>query len=618
MSLSLRARAVCVAVVIAGLLGACVAASPASADLATLSTQSLRAFIDDSYGILMRRDPDSLWDSEGKLAATYGVERYAEMTDLSPSGLEETRRVETEILRLLRTFDRAKLSAEEQISYDAYEWLLEDRIAAGAYPLWDVGVGPSTYGIETRQLQLFTVLPVRDADDARDYVTRLQATATWVDQLLAGLRAREAAGVVPTLYVLQQAELDLTLGVLQEDAGDPDPRMAEAYTTFADRLADLFLEDEEETALLNDAAAAIRDDVFPAYRALRDYLAELQSRATSDVGVSGYPGGATYCAQVLHHYVGTGASAEELHALGLREVARIDAELRAAASAGFGWPSDLPMAELTARIDAAKSTRSEGEELQAEYCRLLAEAQAPLSAYFGLLPSVGLEWRIDPLGPPAYYQAVPLDRSAPAYFVVSLANPALGTMYDEAALVYHETVPGHHLQFGVAVGLDLPAFQRIPAAPLGVQHPDFQAFTEGWALYSEHAAAEMGLYADNPVGNLWRLRLELTQMVRLVADTGMNALGWTWADAAAYLEGALGVKQRQSGLLRYESAHGQSCGYNVGYITLLELRRRAEERLGAAFDVREFHSAVLGHGALPLEILERVVDEWIAAKAGEL
>jgi uncharacterized protein (DUF885 family) len=121
----------------------------------------------------------------------------------------------------------------------------------------------------------------------------------------------------------------------------------------------------------------------------------------------------------------------------------------------------------------------------------------------------------------------------------------------------------------------------------------------------------MGLYDDDPVGNLWRLRLALTQSVRIVADTGVNALGWTWADAASYLEGVLGVRQGQNVLLRYESAPGQACGYSVGYFTILELRAQAEERLGDAFDLRAFHDAVLSHGALPLPILEQVIADWI-------
>ncbi len=587
------------------------------AKLAELASQPLAAFIEGSYALLMQRDPDSLWDPTGLAAAEYGVDRYAALSDISPTALQETRRIETEILHLLRTVDRSSLGEADQVSYDAYEWLLEDRIAAGAYPLWDACIGPSTYGVETRQLQLFNVLPVRDAEDAHDYVTRLRRISDWMDQLLAGLAARQAKGVVPTLYVLQAAVQDLTSGVLQDDAVSPDPRLAEAYTTFEQRLRTVAaLSSADRGEFLDAAAAAIRDCVFPAYRKLRDALVALQGVATSDVGVARFSDGSDYYAHLLCHYVGSGATAAELHELGLREVARIDAELRDAAATVLGRPRDLPMVELNAEIQSAKTTFPEGAALRREYDGFLAEAQARLRLYFEELPALGLEEIVDPDGPAAYYISPPLDRSGPGLFAMNLLNPAAMTMYDEAVLVYHETVPGHHLEFALALDQRLPTFQSAPITPLVAQHPAFQAFTEGWALYGEHLAAEMGLYDQNPVGNLWRLRLELTRAVRLVADTGMNALGWSWADAATYLEGALGIKQRQSALLRYESAPGQACGYNAGYFLILELRARAQAALGTAFDLREFHDRVLEHGALPLPVLERVISDWIEEKTG--
>lgn len=586
--------------------------SDVDAALAGWAARPFGEFVEGTYAMLMRRDPDSLWDSTGALATAYGVTSYAEMTDISPAALKETQRIETEVLRLLRTFVREALPDEEAISYDAYEWLLEDRIAAGAYPLWHVCVGPSTYGVQNMQLQLLNVLPIRDERDARDYVARLSATEIWMEQLLDGLRAREAAGVVPSRPMLELAAQDLTLGILQEDVQEPDPRRAEAYTTFDERLLAIpGLDATVHAALLDEAASAIRDAVLPAYRALRDYLVQLESGATSDIRVTRWPGGDAYYEQLLHHYVGTGDDSAALHARGLGYVARIEAQLRDDAHLRLGWPRDLPMAQLSARIDAAKVTRLEGEALRAEYERLVAETQTALPTFFGRLPTVEMGWLIDPLGPPAYYQAPSVDRSVPGAFVVSLANPTFGTMYDEAVLVHHETFPGHHLQFGVAAELDIPTIQRLPVVPVCGRHPYFQAFTEGWALYAQNLAAEMGLYDDDPVGNLWRLRLALTQVVRVVADTGMHALGWTWSEAAAYLEGVLGVRQGQSALLRYESAPGQACSYAAGYFLLIELRARAEERLGDRFDIRGFHDCVLGHGAVPLSLLERVVDAWI-------
>lgn len=588
-------------------------ASTAVADPAAWADRPFLEFVEGTYSALMRRDPDALWDATGLLAAAYGVDSFAEMTDISPEALDETRRIEEETLRLLRRFDRGSLSLEEAVSYDAYEWLLEDRIAAASYPLWDACVGPSTYGAPMRQILLFDTLPIRDLEDARDYVARLRSTTRWMAGLIGALRTRAAVGAIPTLYVLQQSALELTQGILQEDARDPDPRQTEAYKTFAARLETLSdLRDAERAQLLGEASAAIHDDLIPAFRALRDVLVELQRVASSDAGLGRRAGGSAYYQQLLDHYVGTGAGPEALHARGRAEVARLDTRLRDAAFAAFGWPRDLPMAELSARIDRADSTRLEGEALRAEYEALVIDAELALPTFFGRLPSTDLEWLVDPQGPPAYYQAPPLDSPGPGTFVVSLLSPTLGTAYDEAALVHHETFPGHHLQFALAADLQVPSFQRLPVTPVCVAHPAFQALTEGWALYAEELAAEMGLYAGDPIADLWRLRLQLTQVVRIVADTGMNALGWTWPQAAAYLETTLGARQRQSVQLRYESAPGQACGYAAGYFLLLDLRARAQALLGDRFDVRAFHDEVLAHGALPLPVLELVIDAWIA------
>lgn len=614
--LRFRAAAIALAIV-AGLSGICPAStSSAGAELETLASRSLGAFMEGSYDVLLRRDPDSLWDAEGRTAVAYGVESYATLTDISPDALAETHRIEAEILQLLHGYQTASLTEEDQLSYDAYEWLLEDRLASAPYDYWDYCIGPSTYGVQNRQLELFNILPVRDLEDAHDYVARLRGMGAWMSQLLEGLRLREREGYVPTRTMVQMAEGEITAGILQEDAANPDPEALDAYITFCQRLADLpGITAADRDALQANAAAAIRDVVVPAFRALRAYLVGLEAEARDEVGLTSLPGGADYYTYALHHYVGTSATAEDLHALGLAEVAKLTEELRTLGASAFGWPRDLPMSELNSRIQNAKTEYLEGEELLARYRQLLAQAWDAYDRFFTARPTSDVVFSVDPAAPPAYYQAPPFDLSSPGLCVASLQNAALSTLYDDAVLMHHETVPGHHIQIGLALDGDFPTFRKAPIGTLYTQHPAFQAFTEGWALYGQQLAAEMGLYADDSVGHLWQVRLELTQVVRLVADTGMNALGWTWQEAATYLESALGVKQRQSVALRYESAPGQACGYSIGYITLLSLRQRAEDRLGDAFDIREFHEAVLRHGALPLEILERAVDAWIEASA---
>jgi uncharacterized protein (DUF885 family) len=374
------------------------------------------------------------------------------------------------------------------------------------------------------------------------------------------------------------------------------------------------LSPEQRKLLLGQGEEAVRDVVLPALRYLRDHLVAVREGAGNELGVWRYAGGTDYYRYLLHHYLTDDVCIAELHALGAVQVDRIQTELRQFAARQFGWPIDIGAAELYRRIQETHEEYLQGAELLSKYERLVGAAGSSLSRFFNGLPKSQLAIRIDPEAPPAYYENAPLDRSGPAHLVASLSNAANATAYDDAVLMHHETVPGHHLQFALALDFNIPTLQKLPLGGVYVQHPPFQAFTEGWALYAERLAYEMGLYDDDPVGNLWRLRLELVRAVRLVADTGLNGSGWSWADAAAYVEEVLGQRQGIGAMLRFESAPAQACGYNYGYFKILQLRQRAMDRLGPAFDIREFHEQVLRHGAIPLAILDRLIEEWLAAK----
>jgi uncharacterized protein (DUF885 family) len=222
--------------------------------------------------------------------------------------------------------------------------------------------------------------------------------------------------------------------------------------------------------------------------------------------------------------------------------------------------------------------------------------------------------RYDPAAPPAYYQEPPRDGSGPGQMVANLANSAQFIFYNPPVLVHHETIPGHHVQFALAQELDLPTrFQRDLIFNVYRQHLPFEAYTEGWALYAEELAWEMGLYEDDPLNNLGRLRLRLHRTARLVVDTGIHAKGWTLREAIDYLEEATGASYNQNRLAQIVAVPGQACGYNIGMLNILELRQRAMEQLGDEFDIKAFHNVILGHGPMPLQILERIVDDWIMA-----
>jgi uncharacterized protein (DUF885 family) len=332
---------------------------------------------------------------------------------------------------------------------------------------------------------------------------------------------------------------------------------------------------------------------------LRDYLVHLETIAGDAPGVSRLPEGHAYYAYLLRHETGTDMSPEQIHELGLSEVARLQGEIQEAA-AELGYPRDASLAELDERL-SAQSNSLQGETLLAEYHRLIGAAEQVTDLFFDLLPGAALVIQREPFGSGiGYYLPPPLDGSGPGVFYTNPDYPI--ARYIIPSFVFHETIPGHHLQGTLARELDLPTFSRVL---------NFDGYGEGWAVYAERLAWEMGLYENDPLGNLGRLQFELSRAARLVIDTGIHARGWTRQEAAAYYEEATGEPASPSAMHRYIILPGQGCGYTVGLLKILELRQRAMDRLGDEFDVKELHNVVLGHGPMPLEILEKVVDEWI-------
>jgi uncharacterized protein (DUF885 family) len=296
---------------------------------------------------------------------------------------------------------------------------------------------------------------------------------------------------------------------------------------------------------------------------------------------------------------------EQIHQLGLSEVARLQ-DVMLEAAVALGYPENMSKAELQERL-LIDSEIFRGEAMLAEFQRLIDRANQATNSYFDLLPEGELMIQNEPFGSGiGYYQSPPLDGSGPGIFYTNyeMAMPA----HLIPSYIYHETVPGHHLQIALARELDLPTFRRALV---------FNAYAEGWAVYAERLAWEMGLYEDDPLGNLGRLDFELARAARLVVDTGIHAKGWTRGEAAAYFEEATGRPSHPVAMNRYVVLPGQGCGYTIGLLKMLELRQKAMDQLGNAFDIKEFHNLILSQGSIPLEILEEVVDDWIAEELNE-
>jgi len=604
----------CVCIVcIIGLLGFGVAASASEGAAAAASedtaTVSLPEFVGASYAELIRRDPDSLWGSH--VAEAYGVEDFSVWTEISLQELEARADLAREILEDLYAYDVAALSQSERIIFDAYEWFLEDLITRAEYPYWDYVIGMSSYGVHNLALELMAELPIDDEASAQAYIRRIEGIDEWMAQLIDVYRAREASSVIPTEYAIEMTLMDLDGVFPPEAAGGVQVTSLPVYTSFVDRLADVAeLSRNDRIRLQNEAIAAIEAHLVPAYRALRDYVATLAGRGTA-VGVMEYDDAAEYYGYLLAHHTTMPMTPGEVHGIGLREVARLQAEMRTYVCDVLGWPAGMTMDQLEARIIQENQPILQGQELLAEYQSYVDEMEPLLPEYFGTLPESDLVITVDPDAPPAYYKEPPLDKSEPGQIVTSLFNMTPFTAYDEPVLMHHEGIPGHHFQIALSRDLDLPDFQRDLISNVYFRHPLFQAYIEGWALYAERLAAEMGVYQDDPLAGLCQKRLELARLVRLVTDTGLNAMGWTWAQAQSYSREATGRDERASRQMHYDGYPGQVT-IGMGYVMLRDLRQRAMDQLGDAFDIRAFHDAVLLHGAVPFTTLEWIVDEWIA------
>jgi len=573
--------------------------------LAQLEGLPIDEFFERSYRQLQLRDPDAV--VVNGLADEYGLvnDRF---TDMSDDYVRETQQLEAAILDLLRTYDRGALSPNQQLSYDVYEWVLDESVRGHQFTYYDYPVNSMTVWGKQNWVIDFMVnyQPITRKKDAADYIARLSQIDTWVGQLLEGLKQREQAGVVPPRYIIEESirQVEAHLHMQGPDAFDEEE--IELYASFREKLDQVAaISAPEKESLLDSARAEIEQTFIPAFIELRDYLVYLETIASGAPGVYKFPEGQAYYAHLLRHETSTDLSPEQIHELGLSEVARIQAEMRAAA-AEMGYPPDISMAELEERL-AARGDYPEGKELLAEYKRLIAEAEQATGSFFDLLPEAELIIQPEPFGSGiSYYLPPPLDGSGPGRFYTNLDIPILG--YIIPTFIFHETVPGHHLQGALARELDLPTFRS---------ELDLNGYAEGWAVYAEYLAWEMGLYENDPLGNLGRLGFELSRAARLVIDTGIHAKGWTRQEAAAFYEEATGRRASPSAMHRYIILPGQGCGYTIGLLKILELRQQAMDRLGDEFDIKEFHDVILGNGPMPLEILERVVEDWVAAEADQ-
>ena len=515
-------------------------------------------------------------------------------------------------LSILRRYDRTAMAPAAQVSHDTVEWFLEDVARGRPYMLHDFPVNQFSGAQSSLPEFMLTGHRIDDLRDARDYVQRIGRFGTAFAQLRQGLALRRERGIVAPLFVLR-----LALREMREFIA-VDPPEHPLYLHLVAQLGRIGGPAEEHAQLLESLRLALTDDLYPAYRALISAMEELERTGGGKVGAWTLPDGVAFYDYALDHHATTDVSPQEIYQLGLAEVARIEEEIRAVLL-GLGLPTEEPAAEirrlaLEPRFLYSNDAAGRRSMLD-DYRQIIGEIEDQLGQLFERRPPGGVEVDAVPedqqLGSPAAFYRLPsADGSRPGTFFVNLREVDRMPRFAMRTLAYHEAIPGHHCQGTLAA--------TAGSGPLLRRMLPLTAFVEGWALYAETLAAERG-FLDDPYDRLGYLEAELFRAARLVVDTGIHDRRWDRRRAVEYMAATTGMPRAEV-LVEVERQivnPGQACAYKIGQLEILGLRQRAQRRLAEQFDLRRFHTAVLEHGAVPLELLERVVESWIESELRE-
>jgi len=512
----------------------------------------------------------------------------------------------------LHRYDRAGLDQNGALSYDVLDYFLSIQVEGDRFRDYDFPVNQLA-GIQSSLPNFMAQThQVNNKHDADAYIARLDKFPVKFGQVVEGLKLRESKGVIPPQFTVEEV-----LTQMQGFIGKPAKENM-LYTSFKEKLDKIpadKMDQPTRDSLLAGVASSIDKSVYPAYRQLMDYFKGLQPKAQGNFGAWHLPDGDAYYAWCVRMHTTTDMTPEQVHTLGLAEVARISAEMDAILK-----DKGLADGSIGARVqqlahapDATFPNTPDGKKaMLAQYQAILDEVNKGLDGAFDVRPKLGVEVKPVPefaekTAPGAYYEPGSFDGTRPGAFYANMRDTTETPKFAMRTLAYHEGIPGHHFQISIAQELQgVPFFRRVLP---------FTAYAEGWALYAERLAYELGFEKD-PLDNLGRLRDEMMRAVRLVVDSGIHYKHWTREQAISYMMDNTGMAESDvtAEIERYFVDPGQALAYKAGMLKILELREKAKQALGTKFSLAEFHDQVLTHGALPLALLERVIDDWIKQK----
>jgi uncharacterized protein (DUF885 family) len=576
----------------------CVAATaaPASASPASPAAAALHNLINAEWQREMREDPLQ--------ASADGFHEYDGFwPDVSLATLAREHQEDLQTLKSLAAIDPRPLTGENRISYDLFEYRYRMQVQDYALEGYLMPVN-ELEGIQTLSILTHT-LRFENAADYRNFLHRLQTFKPFMDETIALLKQGVREGMTEPQVVMRRVPHQIAAYVVA------DPAQSPFYAPFAKMPA--VIPPAEQAQLRGEARAAIAGEVTPAYRGFQQYFGhDYLPHCRRSIAAQALPNGKAYYALQVREYTTTALTPEQIHSLGLRKVAQIHAQMEQVfKQVGFkGSYKDFVHYLRT----NPRFYYSDPQQLLEAY-RAAAKRVDPLLVTefpIWILPRVPYGVRPIPasLAPDTYpaYSVPPAgDGSVAGYMAVNLYKPESRPKYEIQVLTCHEGRPGHQLQLPIAMELkNLPDFRRFDY---------YSSYGEGWALYTETLCDQMGLY-DNPYSRFGYLDYQMWRAVRLVVDTGIHSEGWTRAQAVRYFEdnSALSEQNISTEVDRYIAWPGQALSYMIGEIDILRLRKKAEDELGGRFDIKAFNAAVLEHGALPLSVLDQVIDRWIDAE----
>ena len=585
------------------LLMVCLLASMTS----VLDAQELSAASLDRRRVQLRRLLDERWEytlrKSPEFASILGDRRYNDqVSDVSERAALADLAVAREHLARFLAIDTTAFSEQETLNRDLMIRNLRDHIGAAPLKHWQMPVNQMG-GIHLSAAQFPTLFPFATVKDYDDYVARLGKFPRTIDDTIANMRKGMAAKLMPPRFLLEK--------VAEQASGIAStPAEQSPFAQPLEKMPDSFAA-EEKARIRAAVLERIRTDVVPAYTKFAAFVRdEYAPRGRTEVGVWSLPDGKKRYALLARTSTTTDLTPEEIHEIGLREVARIESEMLTIAKAlGF---SDLKSFNASLETNPHVAVSS-GEQILGAYRKYTAQMYEKLPQLFGRLPKAKMEvvetpaFRAAQASGAEYNTGAP-DGSRPGRVYVNTYEAAKRKTLSQESTAYHEGVPGHHMQLSIQQELtDLPPFR---------QQTGETAFVEGWALYSERLGKEVGFYQD-PYSDYGRLNDEMLRAIRLVVDTGLHSKKWTREQVVQYFHehSAIDEVEIQSETDRYIVWPGQALAYKIGQMKIQELRERAQKALGPKFDIRPFHDEILGSGSVPLDVLEQRIDRWIARRS---